>query len=273
MKHFNLLPLITFSVLLFSSSVVFAQERTYFLNKDRKICGKANAVYSRTKISRYLHGGISTDYGGTPGFTIFEMTERYYPSGVVALTTYNIEEPGNPWQLDCFDGETTWYYSNGNIREKGFYSFGKKKGEFTYYDKTGKLLKTEYYEDDKLIDKDKFKAPGNSPFLGKWQFVRTDFTTYRFSHEFFRDGTSRYQVEFNNPVWGWSPNYRTPKIFNWKYKSISPNTGMLEQFQGNDLVNRYFIQWNNPNLFTAVLEYTTEYVFNKSRVYYFERVF
>lgn len=260
-------------MLLFHCSISssFSQAFIYFLNKDRKICSQKDAVYTQKKVARALHGGFITDYGGTPGFTIFETTERFYPSGKLSLTTYNIEQPGNAFQLDCFDGETTWYYPNGNIKEKGFYSFGKKKGEYRYFDSNSKLSKTEYYDEGKLIDKNQFAVPSNSPMVGQWQYVYNDYVTYRFTQQFNSDGTSNYLIENLSVFKTWWKCVQYPKTYNWKYSASTGSTGTLEQFKGGEVVNRYTVQWTGQNSFTARLEYTTEYVYNTTGIYYFLR--
>ncbi len=58
----------------------------------------------------------------------------------------------------CFQEKTTpvrKYYENGEPKVLGYYleKTGKKHGEWTYYFENGKLMRTEKYEDGKLISK------------------------------------------------------------------------------------------------------------------------
>ena len=63
----------------------------------------------------------------------------------------------------CFQEKTTQekttpfrkYYDNGNPNILGYYlkKSGKKHGEWTYYFEDGKLMRTEKYEDGKIISK------------------------------------------------------------------------------------------------------------------------
>ncbi len=49
------------------------------------------------------------------------------------------------------NGERLFYYSNGVIKDKGFYSNGKLDGVWMFYDKYGKLDKKIEYKKGKII--------------------------------------------------------------------------------------------------------------------------
>lgn len=53
--------------------------------------------------------------------------------------------------LDIPNGISRQYYDNGKLKTDFFWLQGKKEGVWTYYSETGVVLKTEIYNDDKLI--------------------------------------------------------------------------------------------------------------------------
>ena len=53
--------------------------------------------------------------------------------------------------LDIPDGISRSYYNNGQLKDDFFWLQGKKQGVWTSYSETGILLKTEIYEDNKLV--------------------------------------------------------------------------------------------------------------------------
>ena len=53
--------------------------------------------------------------------------------------------------MDIPNGISRQYYDNGQLKADFFWLQGKKQGIWTYYTETGVLLKTEIYDDDKLI--------------------------------------------------------------------------------------------------------------------------
>jgi len=53
--------------------------------------------------------------------------------------------------MDISNGISRAYFNSGKIQHDFFFRNGKKEGVWSYYSETGLLLKTEIYEDDKLI--------------------------------------------------------------------------------------------------------------------------
>jgi antitoxin component YwqK of YwqJK toxin-antitoxin module len=53
--------------------------------------------------------------------------------------------------LDIPNGISRAYYENGQLKEDMFWLQGKKQGEWTSYSETGIVLKTEIYDDGKII--------------------------------------------------------------------------------------------------------------------------
>ncbi|MBK8548145.1 MAG: hypothetical protein IPL63_12470 [Saprospiraceae bacterium] len=53
--------------------------------------------------------------------------------------------------FDIPNGISRQYYNNGQLKADFFWLQGKKQGEWTSYSETGVVLKTEIYDDDKLI--------------------------------------------------------------------------------------------------------------------------
>jgi antitoxin component YwqK of YwqJK toxin-antitoxin module len=53
--------------------------------------------------------------------------------------------------MDIPDGISRSYYDNGQLKDDFFWLQGKKQGVWTSYSEMGILLKTEIYEDNKLV--------------------------------------------------------------------------------------------------------------------------
>jgi antitoxin component YwqK of YwqJK toxin-antitoxin module len=53
--------------------------------------------------------------------------------------------------MDIPNGISRAYYDNGQLKDDFFWLQGKKQGVWTSYSETGILLKTEIYEDNKLV--------------------------------------------------------------------------------------------------------------------------
>lgn len=53
--------------------------------------------------------------------------------------------------MDIPNGISRQYYDNGQLKADFFWLQGKKQGVWTSYSETGVVLKTEIYDDDKLI--------------------------------------------------------------------------------------------------------------------------
>ena len=53
--------------------------------------------------------------------------------------------------LDIPNGISRQYYDNGQLKSDFFWLQGKKQGVWTSYSETGVLLKTEIYDDNKLV--------------------------------------------------------------------------------------------------------------------------
>ena len=53
--------------------------------------------------------------------------------------------------MDIPDGISRAYYDNGQLKDDFFWLQGKKQGVWTSYSETGVVLKTEIYDDNKLV--------------------------------------------------------------------------------------------------------------------------
>lgn len=53
--------------------------------------------------------------------------------------------------MDIPDGISRAYYDNGQLKDDFLWLQGKKQGVWTYYSETGIILKTEIYDDNKLV--------------------------------------------------------------------------------------------------------------------------
>ena len=79
-------------------------------------------------------------------------------------------------QKEVVNDEQVYYYTNGNIKEKGKWKDGKQDGEWSYYDENGNIKQTGnwkdgikegewvYYVDGKILDQLTYS---NGEIIGK----------------------------------------------------------------------------------------------------------
>lgn len=108
----------------------------FYDNGDTSSVSYFDSIGKRTKyIEKDIDGDTSRLYETryTDSGQIDEKT-NYFQNGNIDSRTRNLN--------DRFDGEQVLYYENGNIKLKRNYSKGKETGA-SYYNKSGKLIKTE----------------------------------------------------------------------------------------------------------------------------------
>ncbi|MEN3329345.1 MAG: hypothetical protein V7638_4152 [Acidobacteriota bacterium] len=130
------------------------------------------------------------------------------------------------------------------------------KGELTYK-KTNKkeewIVRRQSNPSNEPIGGGKFSAPADSPMIGTWKYVE-----YSDKRKVIRTSTFIY-----------SPNGVVESIHqvgtdtietknNWKYTAKSPKSGVLEEFSGDDLVERGNVKFGTGNVIVS-LEYTVTF--------------
>ncbi len=241
-----------------------AQNITY-IGEDLKPATATNYTYKR--VIKYVKPSTTPDgYGGVIffGLHICSLMD-YYKTGEPALVLNVVSS-----QLNCADwspdGQAVYYYKNGNIKRKEFYKSGKLQGTRIFYNEDGTEQKREDYESGKLIEINKFSVSADNPLIGLWKYQEfspisgkiSKLTTANFSTNGVLEIT--LQDVFIN---GKSYQNTTEKT-NWKYISQSNSSGILEQYQGDDLLFRGNVKWISRNQF----EYTNTFHTNPNAVGY-----
>jgi len=249
-----------------TSNTVFAQSVTYYDELGIKATA-ANYAYKR--VVKYKEPierlNIGTGYYGDltinstlSGLHICSLID-YYRTGEPALVATVISQ-----NLDCskwdFHGQAVWYYKNGNIKRKQTWKVGKLDGVEIFYDEKGNETKREEYVNGKLIEKGKFSVPADNPLLGTWKYVE-------YAHQGYVIGAMRIPPEVKKSITlTYSQNGVVASTVynglststlkgNWRYTSKSDSSGVLEEYRGDELIERANVRWMSNNQF----EYTVTF--------------
>ena len=254
----------------------FAQNTTY-IDADYKPATAANYTYKRVikYVKPIINPNIGTGYYGG-------ITSNPQPTGLHVCSLMDYYKTGEPalivnvltLDLKCsewaFDGMAVFYYKNGNIKRKEPYNAGKLQGVVISYDENGNETKRQEYNNGKLIEESKFSAPADSPIIGTWKYVECyqndcrekDYGYFKSPATIVRTSTYIYSpngvVESIHEL-----SYQTQKIKgNWKYTPKTASSGVLEEFLGEDLVERANIRFLSRNQ----LEFTITFSHNPDAV-------
>lgn len=269
-------PSIIFYIAIFFFLVVTsasAQDITY-LDDNFLPTTSANFTYKRVikfkELILYTHSETNPNTGYTTytsrpsGLNRCSLID-YFKTGRTALVADIVSLSSNcsNWS---FDGGVVYYWQNGNIKRKEFYKSGKLEGTVIRYSWLGEENKREEYADGKLIEADKFSVSANSPIIGTWKYVEYiggyDFGMLKKDPTISRISTYIYSqngvVESIHEV-----NIQTIKNKgNWKYIPKTGSSGVLEEYLGNDLIERGNVIFLNPNK----IEYTITFSQNSDSV-------
>ena len=104
-------------------------------NVKQKILTKDKIIIKEQIYAR--NGNIMSNSFFSDGKPVIELFE-YYPDGKLFRKISTINK--------MLNGDSIEYYPNGNIKEKVHFINNKEEGEHFFYDKKGKLIKTEIYK-------------------------------------------------------------------------------------------------------------------------------
>ena len=104
-------------------------------NVKQKILTKDKIIIKEQIYAR--NGNIMSNSFFSDGKPVIELFE-YYPDGKLFRKISTINK--------MLNGDSIEYYPNGNIKEKVHFINDKEEGEHFFYDKKGKLIKTEIYK-------------------------------------------------------------------------------------------------------------------------------
>jgi hypothetical protein len=276
MKRFSLI--LCLAVVFFLAPSTFAQTIEY-LGSDYSPATASNYTYKR--VFRYkepiinpnlgtgYYGGITSNPQPT-GLHICTVTD-YYKTGEIALVGKVPSTDLNCSQHGGFDGQLIAYYKDGTIKRKEPWRYGKLNGLVIYYDETGNETARVEYVNGNRLEESKFSAPADSPIIGTWKYVECynndcsvkDYGVFKSQPTIVRTSTftysqngiveSRHERQFLQPV---------VIKGNWKYTPKSASSGILEEYQGENLVERDSVRFLNRNQ----LEYTITFSPNSDAV-------
>ena len=255
------------AVCLFSISA-FAQVVTY-LDENYKPAAASNYTYKR--VFKYkepiINPNLGTGYYG--GITVnpqltglhYCTVTDYYRTGEIALVgTVVAGDVGCTRRGTGFTSQVIAYYKDGTIKRKEPWQSGELNGTVIFYDENGREMKRVDYVKGKMIEEGKFAVSADSPIVGTWQHVE-------YLNNESRDRvigsviipptilrTSTYVYSQNGVVESIHESRlgTTNLKGNWKYIPKSASSGILEEYQGEDLIERGTVKWLDRNK----LEYT-----------------
>ena len=264
----------TFCLLLIS---VFAQidNRTLFLFADLpdsdnyKVVLKYKEPIERLNVGWGYYG--DTTISSSPSGLHLCSINFYYKTGQPLLLGTVISQ-----KIDCsnwdFHGQVVYYYKSGNIARKENWKAGKLDGVVIYYSEAGNETKRKEYVDGKLIDTSKFSVSADNPMVGTWKYVEClnndcsvkDYGYYKSQPAILRTSIFIYSqngvVESRHKL-----NYQSePTVVkgNWKYIAKTATSGVLEEYQGEELIERATVKWLSRDR----LEYTITFSTNSDAV-------
>jgi hypothetical protein len=253
---------------------VSAQNISY-LDADYKPATATSYTYKR--IIKYkepiMNPNIGTGYYGNitvnpqpTGLHLCSLID-YYRTGEPALVANILSGDISCSQLGGIDGLAIYYFNSGSIKRKEPYKAGKLQGTVITYNENGTEQKREDYENGLLIEANRFSVSQDNPLVGIWKYeersapiVNRDLNINipgslikLITAKFFQNGILEITVQgaFIN---GQSFSGGQEKT-NWKYISKSVAFGVLEQYQGNEMLYRGNVRWINSNQF----EYTNTF--------------
>lgn len=164
--------LFLFSILLFFTLTIFGQI-VVDVSKTKKVTEKGSEI--TTLEGKPFTGFLNETYSnGSPKSWITMKDglpngqwQEWFENGKLKYNAYWKEGKGHGlWQyfhengvlryeesyiLDIPTGISRTYYINGQLKDDNFWLQGKKQGVWTSYSETGVVLKTDVYNDNKLI--------------------------------------------------------------------------------------------------------------------------
>jgi hypothetical protein len=202
------------------------------------------------------YGGMTSNPQST-GLHYCLLTD-YYKTGEVALMGNFVSEDVNCSQRGgFFDGQVVAYYKDGTIKRKEPWSSGKINGVVIFYDEEGNEAKREEYVSGKLIDGNKFSVSADCPLLGTWKFVEYYDSSYLVANSkpVVKNSitVTYYQNGILEATFVEGAISTTTEKRNWKYIPKSSSSGISEEYQGDELVERDSIRWITANQFEATV--------------------
>jgi hypothetical protein len=126
------------------------------------------------------------------------------------------------------------------------------------------------YVNGQLLEESKYSAPADSPITGTWKYVVYSGSGYEIGGltppSVLRTATFIYSQ--NGIVESIHQNSLTTSSIkgNWKYIPKTPSSGVLEEYRGEDLIERGTVKWLGQNQleFTITFSHNSDAIGNQS---------
>ena len=266
------------SVAMFALCAITASlaQQILYLDRDYQPASESSYAFKRVIQQESMHHQEHLrDKNGNvrdrPSIVYVCSVRDYYASGEPALVGESTSSRKG-CNLDCaledgtltyctpsFQGKVIYYYPSGRIRKTEFYQDRVRQGDVITYAEDGRILTKQHYEGGLLIDDKKYAVAADDPLVGKWKSVKHDclerssrYKTCVFLWTFSSNGIlySRFVSEVLYGTW--------EEQTNWKYTSTGPATGVLEEFQGGMLCQREDIRWMSKNEFEETITFSPD---------------
>jgi hypothetical protein len=257
------------TVFCLTSITIFAQNVTY-LDANYKPTTAANYTYKR--VIKYekpiLNPNLLTVWlDGVPHTTINPQQTGMHSCSLVDY--YKTGERGrvaNLLSIDAtcsqwvFDGKEILYYKNGKVQREATYAMGKLHGKLIAYDENGNEVKREDYDHGVLIEE-------NRLIIGTWKYdwyfvVQRDIAGVKVPSSVGVRSTVIYSQNGDVEAIHLTGDGMSKFNGSWKYIPKNASSGILEEYQGEDLIGRGTVKW----LSRDQLEYTTTFSKNSDLV-------
>lgn len=147
----------------------------YFDKEKKKIAYRSETFGDSCSTFNYWTNGLlkkRVNYIMIDGAPVWWSEELYCSNGQLIFKGPSPNQPGRKLYVNYYcngfkknefyhlglgvDGKMTWWYENGVIESESFYDKNIPIGLWKYYDDSGKLIKTEKYENGEVINQEVF---------------------------------------------------------------------------------------------------------------------
>ena len=149
--------LIFISFFIILTPYVFSQtkETKYYDNGKVRLEGFVkNNTYDSTFISYYDNGNKKSE-------GIFKKCNYKTSSVSIVQMTCGVGRDTTEPNFGIKNGQWKYYYQSGQVKSIENYFCNIKVGQWLFYDSTGRLLENEFYNADKLIQRQEYSISGN----------------------------------------------------------------------------------------------------------------
>lgn len=236
---------------------------TYF-NEYYKSATATNYTYKRViKYERpEMDPNLFTVYmNGLPHVTINPVQTGihycslvdYYRTGEIAREA-RLVSTNKTCSQSAFDGKEILYYKNGRVKQEATYYIGELHGRLIEYDEAGNQVRREDYDHGVRIEE-------NRLIIGTWKYnwyfvVQQNYAGVTVPRTVGVNSTVTYSkdnsVEASHITGSGISKFKG----NWKYIPKDVSSGILEEYQGEDLVGKLTVKWLSRDQFECTVTFS-----------------